>query len=127
MTNLEKFTRQRGRLVEALNAAGIKYVLFNAFTIPKGLPCAVVELGAEEGQLPTGRQFLEAKLDWTLYLVVNAEGVADPDSVLYTLKEAFRDEHLKNHGKDFSHVEFYVSRIDGSREVRIAKITGVKA
>jgi hypothetical protein len=40
MTDLEKFTRQRDRLVDSLTAVGVKTVLFNAYSVPKTLPCA---------------------------------------------------------------------------------------
>jgi len=53
--------------------------------------------------------------------------VDDPDSDLYQLKEKFRSFYLKLMNRDLPSVEYYTSRIDGTRLVRIAKIDLLKS
>jgi len=127
MTAHDKFIADRKRIVDALGFSDIPTILFNKDAIPKQLPCAIVILDSETGKNGTVRQFVSTDLAWTVFLIVNAQNVSDPDSDLYQLKEKFRSFYLKLMNRDLPSVEYYTSRIDGTRLVRIAKIDLLKA
>ena len=127
MTTLEKFTFQRDRIAQALNLSGITEVLYNKDNIPKILPCAILILDSETGKHGTSRQYVDTDIAWTVYLIVNAQNVSDPDAILYAFKEKFRSYYLKLMNRDLPSVEYYTSRIDGTRLVRIAKIDLLKS
>jgi len=120
---VSKMTTEREAIKAALNSAEISTVLFNKDEIPKSLPAAIVTLEAETGKNGTSRQYVNTYLAWSVYLIVNAQGVADPDGYLYTLKEGFRKYYIAGMGRDFPQIEYYTGRIDGARLVRIAKIS----
>jgi hypothetical protein len=69
---------------------------------------------------------VDTDIAWTVFLIVNAHNVDDPDSDLYQLKEMFRSYYQKLMNRDIPSIEYYASRIDGSRLVRIAKIDLLK-
>ncbi len=127
MTTLEKFIFQRDRITQALNLAGITEVLYNKDNIPKNLPCAILILDSETGKHGTSRQYVDTNIAWTVFLIVNAQNASDPDSELYSLKEKFRGIYLKLMNRDLPSIEYYTSRIDGTRLVRIAKIDLLKS
>ncbi|MDP3113699.1 MAG: hypothetical protein Q8M98_02885 [Candidatus Cloacimonadaceae bacterium] len=127
MTAHEKFIADRNRIVDALGFSDIPTIQFNKDAIPKQLPCAIVILDSETGKNGTSRQYVSTDLAWTVFLIVNAQNVDDPDSDLYQLKEKFRSFYLKLMNRDLPSVEYYTSRIDGTRLVRIAKIDLLKA
>jgi len=118
MTANEKFIADRNRIVVALKFSDIPTILFNKDTIPNILPCAIVILDSETGKNGTSRQFVSTDIAWTVFLIVNAHNVGDPDSDLYELKEKFRSFYLKLMNRDLPSVEYYPSRIDGTRLVR---------
>lgn len=122
-----KFRAERERIVDALKFCDIPTIQFNKDNIPKQLPCAIVILDSETGKNGTSRQFVNTDIAWTVFLIVNAHNVDDPDSDLYQLKEKFRSFYLKLMNRDLPSVEYYTSRIDGSRLVRIAKIDLLKS
>lgn len=126
MSAFEKFIAYRNRIVDALKFSDIPTIQFNKDSIPKQLPCAIVILDSETGKNGTSRQFVSTDIAWTVFLIVNAHNVDDPDSDLYQLKEKFRTFYLKLMNRDLPSVEYYTSRIDGSRLVRIAKIDLLK-
>ncbi len=126
MTALEKYQAERSRISEALNLAGVAETLYNKDNIPKNLPCAILILDSETGKNGTSRQYVDTDIAWTVFLIVNAQNVTDPDSELYTLKEKFRSYYQKLMNRDLPSVEYYTSRIDGTRLVRIAKIDLLK-
>ena len=123
----DKFIADRKRIVDALEFSDIPTIQFNKDAIPKQLPCAIEILDSETGKNGTVRQFVSTDLAWTVFLIVNAQNVSDPDSDLYQLKEKFRSFYLKLMNRDIPSVEYYTSRIDGTRLVRIAKIDLLKA
>ena len=127
MTAYQKFMAERKRIVDALKFCDIPTILFNKDSIPKQLPCAIVILDSETGKNGTSRQFVNTDIAWTVFLIVNAHNVDDPDSDLYQLKAKFRTFYLKLMNRDLPSVEYYTSRVDGSRLVRIAKIDLLKA
>jgi len=127
MSAFEKFIAYRNRIVDALKFSDIPTIQFNKDSIPKQLPCAIVILDSETGKNGTSRQFVSTDIAWTVFLVVNAHNVDDPDSDLYQLKEKFRTFYLKLMNRDLPSVEYYTSRVDGSRLVRIAKIDLLKS
>ncbi|MCB5253716.1 MAG: hypothetical protein LHW51_12160 [Candidatus Cloacimonetes bacterium] len=127
MSAFEKFIADRNRIVDALKFCDIPTIQFNKDSIPKQLPCAIVILDSETGKNGTSRQFVNTDIAWTVFLIVNAHNVDDPDSDLYQLKEEFRTFYLKLMNRDLPSVEYYTSRVDGSRLVRIAKIDLLKA
>ena len=127
MNFLDRFEKQREIIVQALQTCGIPTILFNKDSIPKNLPCAIVILDTEEGTKGTVRQFTSSDIAWTVFLIVNAQNADDPDTDLYKLKEQFRDNLIKLASRDIPHVEYYTSRIDGTRLVRIAKIDLLKS
>ena len=127
MTAHEKFIADRNRIVDALGFSDIPTIEFNKDAIPKVLPCAIVILDSETGKNGTSRQYVSTDLAWTVFLIVNAQNVSDQDSDLYQLKEKFRSFYLKLMNRDLPSVEYYTSRIDGTRLVRIAKIDLLKA
>ena len=127
MSAYEKFIADRNRIAAALKSSDIPTIQFNKDVIPKQLPCAIVILDSETGKNGTSRQFVSTDIAWTVFLVVNAHNVDDPDSDLYQLKEKFRSFYLKLMNRDLPSVEYYTSRIDGSRLVRIAKIDLLKS
>jgi hypothetical protein len=126
MTAHERFIAERKRIEDALKFSDIPTIQFNKDVIPKKLPCAIVILDFETGKNGTSRQFTSTDLAWTVFLIVNAQNVDDPDSDLYKLKEKFRSFYLKLMNRDLPSVEYYTSRIDGTRLVRIAKIDLLK-
>jgi hypothetical protein len=126
MTATEKYQAERNRITEALTLAGVAELLYNKDNIPKKLPCAILILDSETGKHSTSRQYVNTDIAWTVFLIVNAQNVQDPDSELYSLKEKFRDHYLKLLNRDLPSVEYYTSRIDGTRLVRIAKIDLLK-
>ena len=127
MTAHEKFIADRNRIVDALKFSDILTIQFNKDAIPKQLPCAIVILDSETGKNGTSRQYVSTDLAWTVFLIVNAQNVDDPDNDLYLLKEKFRAMYLKLMNRDLPSVEYYTSRIDGTRLVRIAKIDLLKS
>ena len=127
MTTLEKFIFQRDRITQALNLSGISEVMYNKDNIPKSLPCAILILDSETGKHGTSRQYVDTDIAWTVFLIVNAQKVSDPDAVLYALKEKFRGFYQELMNRDLPSIEYYTSRIDGTRVVRIAKIDLLKS
>ena len=127
MTALEKYQAQRSRISEALKLAGVAETLYNKDNIPKNLPCAILILDSETGKNGTSRQYVDTDIAWTVFLIVNAQNITDPDSDLYQLKEKFRGIYLKLMNRDLPSIEYYTSRIDGTRLVRIAKIDLLKS
>ena len=126
MTNHERFIVERKRIEDALKFSDIPTIQFNKDVIPKQLPCAIVILDSETGKNGTSRQYVSTDIAWTVFLIVNAQNVSDPDSDLYQLKEKFRSFYLKLMNRDLPSIEYYTSRIDGTRLVRIAKIDLLK-
>jgi hypothetical protein len=126
VTALEKYQSERKRISEALKLAGVSETLYNKDNIPKNLPCAILILDSETGKHGTSRQYVDTDIAWTVFLIVNAHNVDDPDSDLYQLKEMFRSYYQKLMNRDIPSIEYYASRIDGSRLVRIAKIDLLK-
>jgi len=124
---LEKYLAERSRITEALKQAGVAELLYNKDSIPKNLPCAILILDSETGKLSTSKQYVDTDIAWTVFLIVNAQNVTDPDSALYQLKERFRSHYQKLMHRDLPSIEYYTSRIDGTRLVRIAKIDLLKA
>lgn len=122
MTPNEKMIYQREAIRQALTTAGLASVLYNKDDIPKELPAAIVILRDETGKNGTSRRFTDTDLNWIVYLIVNAQGVSDPDAEIYRLKESFRSSYLEKLGRDLPRVEYYTSRIDGARLVRVAMI-----
>ena len=127
MTAYQRFMAERKRIEDALKFCDIPTIQFNKDSIPKQLPCAIVILDSETGKNGTSRQFVNTDIAWTVFLIVNAHNVDDPDSDLYQLKEKFRTFYMKLMNRDLPSVEYYTSRIDGSRLVRIAKIDLLKS
>ena len=107
--------------------AGVAETLYNKDNIPKNLPCAILILDSETGKHGTSRQYVDTDIAWTVFLIVNAQNVSDPDSELYSLKEKFRSYYQKLMNRDLPSIEYYTSRIDGTRLVRIAKIDLLKS
>ena len=126
MTNHERFIVERKRIEDALKFSDVSTIQFNKDVIPKQLPCAIVILDSETGKNGTSRQYVSTDIAWTVFLIVNAQNVSDPDSDLYQLKEKFRSFYLKLMNRDLPSIEYYTSRIDGTRLVRIAKIDVLK-
>jgi hypothetical protein len=127
VTALDKYQAERSRISEALNLAGVAEILYNKDNIPKTLPCAILIIDSEIGKHGTSRQYVSTDIAWTVFLIVNAYNVDDPDSDLYQLKEKFRSFYLKLMNRDLPSVEYYTSRIDGTRLVRIAKLDLLKS
>ena len=127
MSAMDKFLRERDQVRQALSDAGVMQVLFNKDEIPKSLPVGIVVLEEETGTLPTGRRFVDTEIAWSVYLVVNASKADDPDAELYRLKENFRKHYGAALQRDIPKVEYYTSRVDGARLVRIALMTLSKA
>ncbi|MCK9165714.1 MAG: hypothetical protein M0P45_07805 [Candidatus Cloacimonas sp.] len=126
MTNHERFIVERKRIEDALKFSDVSTIQFNKDVIPNQLPCAIVILDSETGKNGTSRQYVSTDIAWTVFLIVNAQNVSDPDSDLYQLKEKFRSFYLKLMNRDLPSIEYYTSRIDGTRLVRIAKIDLLK-
>jgi hypothetical protein len=127
VTALDKYQAERSRISEALNLAGVAEILYNKDNIPKTLPCAILIIDSEIGKHGTSRQYVSTDIAWTVFLIVNAYNVDDPDSDLYQLKEKFRSFYMKLMNRDLPSVEYYTSRIDGTRLVRIAKLDLLKS
>ncbi|GAB1467609.1 hypothetical protein MASR2M64_02840 [Candidatus Cloacimonadota bacterium] len=70
---------------------------------------------------------MDTDIAWTVFLIVNAQNVSDPDAELYELKEKFRAVYVKIMNRDLPSIEYYTSRIDGTRLIRIAKIDLLKS
>lgn len=126
MTAHEMFAEQRINIVKSLLDAGVATIQFNKDAVPKQLPCGIVILDSETGKNGTSRQFVSTDLAWTVFLIVNAQNEDDPDNDLYLLKEKFRANYQRLMKRDLPSLEYYTSRIDGARLVRIAKIDLLK-
>lgn len=123
MNGMERFIAERDKLEICIRVAGIDNIYYNKENIPSKFPCAIVILEQETGTKAINRQFLSTNLIWCIYLIVDAhKHVEDPDAFLYNLKDKYRDEYIKTFQKDFAEVEYYSSRLDGTRTVRIAKM-----
>ncbi len=115
-------TSERDLIVQALQATSVAEIQFNKNDIPKSLPAAIVSLEAEEGKNSTSKRYTSTDISWVVHLIVNAQKVADPDAALYQLKEAFRAQLIEKMGRDIPRAEYYDSRLDGARLVRIARL-----
>lgn len=126
MTGTEKFLFERESLRTALVEAGVATVIYNKDEIPKELPAAIVVLDGETGKNATGRRFTDTDLSWSVFLIVNATKAEDPDADLYRLKEAFREKYQAATFRDIPEIEYYTSRVDGARLVRVARMALLK-
>lgn len=124
---MSRFSDERSAIEAALTAASISNIMRNKEEIPKSLPCAIVTLNEERGIRGTVKQYTDTEVDWTVYIVVNAQNVDDPDKTLHELKEKFREKYILGMGRDLPVVQFYSGRVDGARLVRIAKIELLKS
>ncbi|HRY84295.1 MAG TPA: hypothetical protein P5533_06645 [Candidatus Cloacimonadota bacterium] len=122
MTGLEKFGNERAGIRQALMDAGIAQVMYNKDDIPKDLPAAIVILDGETGRNGTARRYVDTEIAWTVYLIVNASKADDPDADLYALKEKFREKYQAAMYRDIPEIEYYTSRVDGARLVRVARL-----
>ena len=127
MTGLSKFESERAIIRQALLDAGIAQVLFNKDDIPKDLPAAIVILEGETGKNGTGRQYVDTDIAWTVFIIVNATKAEDPDADLYALKELFREKYRESMYRDIPAIEYYTSRLDGARLVRVARMALLKS
>ncbi len=126
MTANEKFLYEREAIRQALESANCAVVQFNKDDVPKELPAAIVVLDGETGKNGTSRRYVDTDISWTVYLVVNAHNVSDPDSALYALKESFRAAYQAFMGRDIPRCEYYSGRVE-ARPVRIAKLDLLRA
>ncbi len=120
---MSKMITERTAIAAALTTAKVNTVMYNKDDIPKSLPAAVVVLEGETGKNGTSKRYTDTDIDWSVFLIVNAEKASDPDSDLWSLKEAFRNAYIGAVGRDFPAIEYYTGRVDGARLVRIAKIS----
>lgn len=127
MTGIEKFENERAGIRQALMDAGIAQVMYNKDDIPKDLPAAIVILDGETGRNGTARRFVDTEIAWTVYLIVNASKADDPDADLYALKEKFREKYQAAMYRDIPEIEYYTSRVDGARLVRVARLALLKS
>jgi len=118
------FQITRAHIVTALKNAGIQEnnISFDKESIPTAFPSAMVILEGESGILKTNKRFLEEVYNISIFLIINAEKVSDPDVEIMILKEAFRVQYQLLLKKDFPKVEYYNARADSGRKVKIAKI-----
>jgi hypothetical protein len=118
------FQITRTHIVKALKNAGIeeKNISFDKESIPTAFPSTMVILEGESGILKTNKHFLEEVYNISIFLIINAEKVTDPDVEIMILKEAFRVQYQLLLKKDFPKVEYYNARADSGRKVKIAKI-----
>ena len=118
------FQITRAHIVTALKNAGIveNNISFDKESIPTAFPSAMVILEGESGILKTNKRFLEEVYNISIFLIINAEKVSDPDVEIMILKEAFRVQYQLLLKKDFPKVEYYNARADSGRKVKIAKI-----
>jgi hypothetical protein len=117
MNTTDKFIADRDKLVACLQPIVGDNIQFNKDIIPKSFPCAIVILDTE-----VGIRFTSTLITWTIYLITNAHEVADPDLAIYVLKDKFREIYQTQFNKDIPSVEYYTSRVDGTRPVLIAKL-----
>ena len=122
MTPQETFIYERQAIVAALQYAGINAILLNKDDQPGDLPAAIVALNTETGKGGTSKRFTATDLEFSVYIVVNAHQVRDPDADLYRYKEAFRAAYRETMGRDIPKVSYYTARYDGARLVRVAQI-----
>lgn len=120
--SVAKFEMERESIRQALIDANVKEVMYNKDEILKTLPAAIVILDGETGRNGTVRRYVDTDLAWSVYLVVNATKAADPDKDLYELKETFRGKYQEAMYRDIPEVEYYTSRVDGARLVRVARL-----
>lgn len=118
------FQITRTHIVKALKKAGIQEnnIYFDKESIPTTFPSAMVILEGESGILKTNKHFLEEVYNISIFLIINAEKVTDPEVEIMILKEAFRVQYQLLLKKDFPKVEYYNARADSGRKVKIAKI-----
>lgn len=120
----------RNAILAAITTAGISAgnKLTNVNSLPddlsSGFEAAIVSLERENGKDGTRKRYVSTDLAFNIYLVVDAaDDIADPDTALYTLKEAFRDAYLGMMNKDFASAEYYPSYVNGTHPVKICKLT----
>jgi len=123
MNHVDRFLSERDKLIAVLQPIVGDNIQFNKDIIPKSFPCAIVILDTETGIKPTVSRFTSTILSWTVYLITNAHEVADPDLAVFVLKDKFREGYQLQFNKDIPQVEYYTSRVDGTRPVRIAKLS----
>jgi len=118
------FQITRAHIVTALKNAGIgeNNICFDKESIPTAFPSAMVILEGESGILKTNKRFLEEVYNFSIFLIINAEKINDPDVEIMIIKEAFRVQYQLLLKKDFPKVEYYNARADSGRKVKIAKI-----
>lgn len=128
MTNTDIFLEHRNKLKQCLLDAGIleDNILYSQELIPEGLPAGIIALCDETGKNGTSRQYAATELDFIIYLVVDAQDVADPDLDAYRLKEVVRTSYKELLHKDFPKVTYYPSRYKAAQRIRIARIETVK-
>lgn len=100
-----------------------KSVLYNKDNVPKELPAVIVSVLSEQPSSKSRSRYNDSSLSWEIFVVVNAHGVSDPDADLLLAKETLREAIIGELGRDFDEVDYYSSRADGSRQVRVARCT----
>ncbi len=127
---ITEFTRVRSAILAAITTAGISdgNKLTNVNVLPddlsNGFKAAIVSLERETGKDGTRKRYITTDLSFEIFLVVDAaDDITDPDTALYTLKEAFRDAYLSSMNKDFASIEYYPSYVNGTHPVKICKLT----
>jgi len=126
MSFTEKFISERSKIEAALSASGIKQILRDKNKIPSVFPAAIVTIKEEEGKDPADIEYLQTNLNFEIYLVTDAFNDADPDLTIYQLKEAFRNNYLSSLFNDFRKIQYYDSKVNGTRPVKIAMMeTGI--
>jgi len=121
---LENFYNERDKIVQACIAAeGLisTDVYYSEFAIPKALPAVMITLHDEKDEDLASSGYQDNAYHFNLFVIVNAQDVADPDTVIVTLFELIRAKYKLNKFHDFQNIDVYFSRLEGTREVRILK------
>jgi len=120
---LEGFYKERDKIVQACIAGGISStrIYYSENIIPESLPAVMITLHDEKDEDLASDGYQDNVYHFNLFTIVNAQDIADPDTVLVTLFEAIRAQYKLNKFHDFKDIEVYFSRIDSVREVRILK------
>lgn len=120
---LKGFYDERDKIVQACIAGGITSTLvyYSEFVIPTDLPAVMITMHDEKDEDLASSGYQINAYHFNLFVIVNAQDITDPDTVVVTLFEAIRAQYKLNKFHDFHDIEVYFSRLEGSREVRILK------
>lgn len=120
---LESFYNERDKIVQACIGAEIDSgnIHYSEMIVPPELPAVIVTMHDEKDHDLASNGYQDNVYHFNIFVIVNAQDVADPDTVVVTLFETIRAQYKNNKFHDFHDIEVYFSRTRSAQEVRILK------